>query len=139
MSVVMLPPRESYPLYATFNAVAPAPGFHIFSCHPRIARTIDLLTTTENSTKNSKLYPSSTMDAPKDPPMNLTQPSNFLSPAAVCLNSDFMDYTSPSELGLDIDSPIDPVTEDVVFGARAVDQAALEREVASKVSFLYLD
>ena len=61
----------------------------------------------------------------------LTHPRNVLDSAKL-----------PSEAELvvvndDAGSPMDSAEEDV-FGARAVDQAALEREVASKVSFCLL-
>ncbi|KAF8535817.1 SNF2 family N-terminal domain-containing protein [Trichophaea hybrida] len=77
------------------------------------------------------------MDTPKDPPTNLSQPSNLLNPAVIRLNPKLIDHTSPSDSG--VNSPINPATEDVFFGARAVDQAALEREVASKADQAILE
>lgn len=73
------------------------------------------------------------MDVPKDLPGDLTHPRNVLDLAKVPSDAELVDRATLSND--DVGSPVDSAEEDVVFGARAVDQAALEREVASKVFF----
>jgi hypothetical protein len=70
------------------------------------------------------------------PPPDLAKPSDFLDPSKAPARPVFhntMPSTDETDYSVATSPSSSPGTQDEVFGARAVDQGILEREVASKV------
>jgi hypothetical protein len=74
------------------------------------------------------------MDVPKGPPNGPARPGDLLDlPTAPAIPKP----VSPTAADSDADSSLHLAMEGVEFGVRAVDQAALEREIATKVVSLW--